>query len=987
MAFGKIRHTQILGEKGTTWYVEIWQKDYTGSSIECDLQGEGFEIKWSGQGGTRDRTFIGSECSINLYIKGDTDENFLYEELLKKGEQYHYVRIYKNNINNQGLWWFGWIQPGFDSIQNAPYPYSTKITATDSYGYFTKRKEDELSGESAKNQAARINNTILDFASEMNVATNDLTQNTITPNPSSRDWLRTAIDWWRPEDTYQSDDPFDLYGIAKGAFTEPTKYDEEGNITNIDKAYKYKKSDVFDGALKAFNTIGFLAEGYYWFLQPNNLVNNNSGTLHTWTRNSSTTSTNPTESDIDTTIAIDQSNNIVLGGSVLKYDPSLESVGVEFILGPTNLFVTPTADLTSSFVSGAIQLPTNSEDLLFLDFHAVHKENFSTSQFTFTGALDNPTIRNSTFLTTATLIISITDGTTTKYLQPPTTATNNPSTPFVWTTSGTPLSITIARGYNQEGVSNALNDIYCVGLPDNAITYNASNTQNIIGSDDYGPCQAGVTPNSFGAGLSFRTDIRFAAPVEAPGIIGEVSIQMTASNNYSQYGTDTQGGFTQYYIIDIADPTPSSQSTESQSIFISPLGDTNFEDTSTGFKYLAEQTEVPSSESFDLGQLKLGSTLQNKLYSVQYYNSSTSQWESALEFQRANPSPDAPLNINQLLVNEFLALQVEPLEILQADIQSNDISPLKLIKYSLNDDSSFKYYSFLGGTFKAQSEIMRGEWYKVNDDIQYVTTGTPVFIGINNPDLQTPTNVLNQNVLGINNIIQTDLFNDNIAIIDTAIPSNTSSDKVEVDGTTSAKVYNNQELILSYPDGSNAIVVKSRSESNKGTSQVLLDTFKTGMIYPVGSVLRPLKSDLTNVKAENVLDVRTAHYHHASANSEYFVPLSGATTGDDSSLSTSSYHLMFTAPYNGFVKSIANYNVHTSSKTSDIKLYKNGDSSTQIGTTLSIPTYTTKFNVNCPSDWVFAAGDTISISREDTSQVHGTSMSIVLQYNTQPATP
>ena len=820
----------------------------------------------------------------------------------------------------------------------------------------------------------------------MNVATNDLIQNTITPNPSSRDWLRTAIDWWRPEDTYQSDDPFDLYGIAKGAFTEPTEYDEEGNITNIDKAYKYKKSDVFDGALKAFNTIGFLAEGYYWFLQPNNLVNNNSGTLHTWTRNSSTTSTNPTESDIDTTIAIDQSNNIVLGGSVLKYDPSLESVGVEFILGPTNLFVTPTADLTSSFVSGAIQLPTNSEDLLFLDFHAVHKENFSTSQFTFTGALDNPTIRNSTFLTTATLIISITDGTTTKYLQPPSTTGNNPSTPFVWTTSGTPLSITIARGYNQEGVSNALNDIYCVGLPDNAITYNASNTQNIIGSDDYGPCQAGVTPNSFGAGLSFRTDIRFAAPVEAPGIIGEVSIQMTASNNYSQYGTDTQGGYTQYYIIDIADPTPGSQSTESQSIFMSPLGDTNFEDTSTGFKYLAEQTEVPSSESFDLGQLKLGSTLQNKLYSVQYYNSSTSQWESAIEFQRANPSPDAPLNINQLLVNEFLALQVEPLEILQADIQSNDISPLKLIKYSLNDDSSFKYYSFLGGTFKAQSEIMRGEWYKVNDDIQYVTTGTPVFIGINNPDLQTPTNVLNQNVLGINNIIQTDLFNDNIAIIDTVIQANTSSDRVEVDSTTSAKVYNNQELILSYPDGSNAIVVKSRSESNKGTSQVLLDSFKTGMIYPVGSVLRPLKSDLTNVKAENVLDIRTAHYHHAAANTEYFVPLSGATTGDDASLSTSSYHLMFTAPYNGFVKSIANYNVHTSSKTSDIKLYKNGDSSTQIGTTLSISTYTTKFNVNCPSDWVFAAGDTISIAREDTSQVHGTSMSIVLQYNTQPGT-
>ena len=981
MAFGKIRHTQILGEKGTTWYVEIWQKDYTGSSVECDLQGEGFEIKWSGQGNTRDRTFVASECIINLYIKGDTDENFLYNEIFKKGEQYHYVRIYKNNINDTSLWWFGWIQPGFDSIQNTPYPYSTKITATDSYGYFSKRKDDELSGETIKNTAYPISNHLLEFGSinTMNIATST-TDTTITPNPGIRQWLRTAIDWWRPEDTYQSNDPFALYATTKGAFSEPTKYDEEGNITNFDKAYKYKQSDVFDGSLKAFNAIGFLAEGYYYFLQPNSLVNNNNGTLNVWQRRSGISPTSL--GNINTTLAIDQSNNIVLGGSVLKYDPSLESVGVEFILGPTNLFVTPTADLTSAFVSGAIQLPTNSEDLLNLDFHAVHQENFLASQFTYTGSLDNPVIRNSSFLTTATLIISITDGTTTKYLQPPSTSGNNPSIPFVWTASGTPLSITIARGYDEESVSGSLNDIYCVGSPKNAISYNASNTQNIIASDDLGPCQAGFSPGSFGNGLSFRTDIHFNAPVEAPGIIGEVSIQMTASNNYSQYGTDTQGGYTQYYIVDIADPTPGTQSTECEAIVMSPLGDTEFQDTATGFKYLAEQNQVTSSEFLDLGKLEIGSTLQNKLYSVQHYNSSTSQWESATGFQRANPSPDVPLNISQLLVNEFLALQVEPLEILQADIQSNDISPLKLIKYSLNDDSSFKYYSFLGGTFQAQSEIMRGEWYKVNDDIQYVTTGTPILTGINTPNPQTPTNVLDQVVSATSNIIQTDLNNDNIGVIDTAIPSNTSDDKVQIDGTTSAKVYNNQELVLSYPDGSNAIIVKSRSESNKGATQVLLDSFKTGMIYPVGSILRPLKSDLTNVKAENVLDVRTAHYHHSSALSKYYIPISGATTAEGT-LSTSAYHLMFTVPYDGFVKTIHNYNSHNSSKFSFIYFHK-AASTTATGDTITTPTYTNNFEVDCPSNWTFNKGDIISFGRADSSQVHGVSMSIVLQYNTQP---
>jgi len=986
MAFGKIRHTQILGEKGTTWYVEIWQRDYTGSSVECDLQGEGFEITWTGQGGTRDRTFIGSECSINLYIKNNIDENFLYEELLKKGERYHYVRIYKNNINNNGLWWFGWVTPGFDSIQNTPYPYSTRITATDSYGFYTKLKEQELANEEARNTTEPIINRIKNLANKMAFAlAGEFVNTTTSPNPSSRNWLRTAIDWWRPEDTYQSEDSFDLYGATIGAFTEPLKYDTEGNIDNADKALKYKASDVFDGCLKTFNTIGFLAEGYYYFIQPNNLVNNNNGTLNVWTRNLNALQ-GSSNSNIDTKLTIDQSTNVILGGSVLTYEPSYESVNVDFILGPTNFYVTPGTDLTSSFVAGSIQLPVLSDDLLSLNFHAVHKENFNANQFTYTGSLDNPVIRNSTFLTTATLIISITDGTTTKYLQPPSTSTNNPSTPFVWIASASPLSITIARGYYQQSVSGALNEIYTEGIDYNTPIFNASNTQNIIASDDIGPCRAGFTPGSYGLGLSFRTDINFAADVQAPGIIGDVTIQMTASNDYSQYGTETLGGFTQYYIIDINDPTPISQSTEGEVIFMSPLDDTEFVETGTGFRYSASQNEINSSESFDLGDLSIGSTAQNKLYSVQHFNSTTNQWESSLGFQRGNPSTDVPLNINQLLVNEYLSLQVEPLEVLQADIQSNDISPLKMLKYSLNDDSSFKNYSFLGGTFKAQSEIMSGEWYKIDDGEEYVTSSTPVFIGINNPISQNPTNVLDQAVSATSNIIQTDLSNDNIGVIDTAIPSNSSDDKVQIDGTTSAKVYKNQELVLSYPDGSNAIVVKSRSETNKGATQVLLDTFKTGMIYPVGSILRPLKSDLTNVKAENVLDIRTAHYHHSSADVDYYIPISGASLAESNSLSTSHYQLMFTVPYNGFVKSIVNYNSNTASKQSQLTFHKAG-SSTNIGNTISTGVYTTEFAVDCPSNWTFNKGDVISIGRLDTAQVQGVSMSIVLQYNTQPTAP
>jgi hypothetical protein len=92
---------------------------------------------------------------------------------------------------------------------------------------------------------------------------------------------------------------------------------------------------------------------------------------------------------------------------------------------------------------------------------------------------------------------------------------------------------------------------------------------------------------------------------------------------------------------------------------------------------------------------------------------------------------------------------------------------------------------------------------------------------------------------------------------------------------------------------------------------------------------------------------------------------------------------MFTVPYNGFVKSIVNYNSHTASKQSQLTFHKAG-SSTNIGDTISTGVYTTEFAVDCPSNWTFTKGDVISIGRVDTAQVHGVSMSIVLQYNTQP---
>ena len=338
------------------------------------------------------------------------------------------------------------------------------------------------------------------------------------------------------------------------------------------------------------------------------------------------------------------------------------------------------------------------------------------------------------------------------------------------------------------------------------------------------------------------------------------------------------------------------------------------------------------------------------------------------------------------MVEEYLLPQVRPLQILQADVQSADISPLKVLKYKLNPtDTDFKYYQFLGGTFKAQSEIMSGEWCQIDDISPNISTEGPGSAAFS---LNQDTNFEQTTQASISSI-KTQNTNyislDDYGVIDTAITAGRTIEKFEIDGSTTGRVYNNQKLRLSYPDGSNSVIITSRSELAKGATQILIDSFTSDIDFPIGSMVSALKSDLTNVKAENVLDIRTAHYHHSSANTYYYIPISGASVAEGT-ISTTAYHLMFTVPYNGFVKSIVNYNSHTVSKQSQLTFHKAG-SSTVIGDTISTGTYTTEFAVDCPSNWTFTKGDVISIRRVDTAQVHGTSMSIVLQYNTQPIAP
>jgi hypothetical protein len=818
MAYGKYRHSTFYGEKGSTWNVEIWKDGYSGSSSEIDLSGEGFEITWNGQGGTRDRVFLGSECKLNCIVKNSTDESFLYDTLASGYEEY-FIRIYRGAVSNDNLWWYGWVQPAFDKIENSPFPYVFQLTATDSYGFWSKKKDKYFSDEDEKNAPHKIRDILFTIAQDMNL--NILGGSNEAPIPTSFTWLRTSMDWWSSPHTYESANPAVLYSVAKGFVSKPTTYDEDGNIEEDPDAYKYKPSDVFDGVLKSFNTVGFLAEGHYNFIQPNNFANNTTGEISVYEYNSGLISNPSNPFDLNTLLTIDQSSNVILQGSTINYEPSFESVKVNHKGGFSNFDIGSGQDLTTSFLAGSLQSGLSGQ--LQLSFFAKHYERINTSDFSLNTGYN---VVQTSFKTTATLTIRITDGTNERYL-----VQTSQSNTLQWQTSSG--SITIKRGYAVEQTEPINNESQmCVGLVSNPIP------NNPIGNS-YGPMDVAT----FSTYQKFYSELIFDAFIEYPDISGDIYIQLTADNDYYQGDSTAVGTYPnidyEWSFLNVNDPTPVEESTTCENITLIPVEFNSDNDVTDGIIYTASQTNNDAIEQFDLGDVNLGQSLVNNLYSFQY--NSGSIYEVVPGFRRGNSG--SYINASQLLVNEFLQLQVEPLEILQADIQSDDISPLKLIKYSINDDSNFKYYSFLGGTFKAQSEILSGEWYKVNSISTNITGGTTP----DGPTPQPPIDETNQIVNQQNLVGRQMLDNNSYGKIASTINNGTTDTKVTLDANSKGKIYSGQKLVLTYPDGSNPLILTASGDSTTSDTQIDLASFTLKITYPQGSILSPLLYDLTNV--------------------------------------------------------------------------------------------------------------------------------------------
>ena len=935
-SYGLIRRTIIKGEAGSDFFIQLYKKDYTGASTDWRLQGEGFTVKWNGQGGTRDRQFIASECVTNFIVQNDNDEALLYD-IFEKGDRNYYIRVYKNEETTNGIWWYGWVNPSFSTVQNAPYPYTGKISATDSIGNFKKQKDSTLT-TTQYNTTSNINTHIKAFGDDMGVyqgwATNLVNNGyfstpntdwvlvsstwtipvgggridggnsvagyfeqsgvTITsgqtvsfsftisnlvsgsaniklsnesgvdllgglqtystngnfvisgvastsatgiriskttgsssysltnisvvdgivntaPAPQITNWMYNSVDWWRNGDTYNSDDPFYLYRTARTPFRK-----------KIDKfPSQYSKYDVLEGSLKVFNTVGFLSNGRYNFMQPNVYQDNNAGDARFWQY--ATGGSQDTSSTVENHLLVldgtlNENRGAVMGGSTIVYEPPFKDVSATFLNSNAQINVNPTADYSDYTFVGNVQSDvTNTTGYLIIDLEINHKEKLLASELE-AALTTNYTVKNHRIKTEYFWQIKLTDGTTTYWL----TQTNS-----VW----------------EWVLSEPLNDEFQAGYtsPSGPTNYET----NISGDISYWPCNINHTNGTLY--YEVQTKIPFnASNVPLPPVTGTIELKLTGTNEYWQHYQDD------IFYGDTLNLNTSGFTIERSNFISGTITDNSsvaIDEDNDGIQYFAQNSGVSAEELFDFGDVLIGNTGTNSSlnnqsqFNVQYLDLAGNAQSALGGFRRGNSG--SYKNITQLLCNQYISLQMEPLEILQASIFSPDITPLKLLKYSISDDGSYKYYSFLGGTFNAQSETMSGEWYKVDDSTTHTILEEEHKIS------STPTDgaTINSVNTGTNTNIDDVVTNANaIAIINSPIANNTSLNKVNFAGGSLAKVYDNQRLIIRSRVGSDTLIVVANGEQAKGsTVGINIDPITPKIDFAVGSTLSALVGDLTNV--------------------------------------------------------------------------------------------------------------------------------------------
>jgi len=127
-----IRFTsQFLSDNGLIYNVEIWDRNYTGSSTKITLGSGGPKMIWESESEDRFTEILSSTCEIPLVIDNALLDEFLLDiRSSAYQERDVYVHIYFSNTSARPLW-SGFLLHELASTVDEYYPYEYRLRFTD----------------------------------------------------------------------------------------------------------------------------------------------------------------------------------------------------------------------------------------------------------------------------------------------------------------------------------------------------------------------------------------------------------------------------------------------------------------------------------------------------------------------------------------------------------------------------------------------------------------------------------------------------------------------------------------------------------------------------------------------------------------------------------------------------------------------------------------------------------------------------------------
>lgn len=143
MAYGEIRFGEFKNTNGLEYKISILKKDYAGLSTSFKLGGQGFELKYNGEGDDMDSPIKSSECTFVFNSESTTDDAFIID-MIGADESDYLVEILYKPYGSFVDYWRGILIVDNAELSNLYYPQPFKMRAIDGLSLLKGKKVTEL---------------------------------------------------------------------------------------------------------------------------------------------------------------------------------------------------------------------------------------------------------------------------------------------------------------------------------------------------------------------------------------------------------------------------------------------------------------------------------------------------------------------------------------------------------------------------------------------------------------------------------------------------------------------------------------------------------------------------------------------------------------------------------------------------------------------------------------------------------------------------